>query len=182
MLSSHLECFHLPLNGSSKCLCILPDSHAHLQGIQQTIQGCVIWVGSMEETTKWPNNPTSGYMSEGNKISITKGCLHTCVHCSIIHYRQDTETTHKSFDRWIGISSVQFSRSAVSDSLRPHELQHARPSCPSPTPGVHWDSRPSSQWGHPAVSSSVVPFSSCPHSLPASGATTCSVSLWIHQF
>ena len=60
------------------------------------------------------------------------------------------------------LSSVQFSRSVVSDSLRPHELQHARPPCPSPTPGVHPDSRPSSQWCHPAISSSVVPFSSCP--------------------
>ena len=66
-------------------------------------------------------------------------------------------------------SSVQFSRSVVSNSLRPHELQHARPPCPSPTPGVHSNSRPSSQWCHPAISSSVVPFSSCPHCLPASG-------------
>ena len=64
-------------------------------------------------------------------------------------------------------SSVQFSRSVVSDSLRPHESQHARPPCPSPTPGVHSDSHPSSQWCHPAISSSVVPFSSCPQSLPA---------------
>jgi len=66
------------------------------------------------------------------------------------------------------ISSVQFSHSVVSNSLRPHESQHARPPCPSPTPGVHPDSRPSSQWCHPAISSSVVPFSSCPQSLPAS--------------
>ena len=65
-------------------------------------------------------------------------------------------------------SSVQFSRSVVSDSFRPHESQHARPPCPSPTPGVHSDSRPSSQWCHPAISSSVIPFSSCPQSLPAS--------------
>ena len=56
----------------------------------------------------------------------------------------------------------------MSDSLRPHESQHARPPCPSPIPGVHSDSRPSSQWCHPAISSSVVPFSSCPQSLPAS--------------
>ena len=66
------------------------------------------------------------------------------------------------------VSLVQFSRSVVSDSLRPHESQHARPPCPSPTPGVHPDSRPSSQWCHPAISSSVVPFTSCPQSLPAS--------------
>ena len=67
-------------------------------------------------------------------------------------------------------SSVQFSRSVVSDSFRPHELQHARPPCPSPTPGVYWNSCPSSRWCHPAISSSVVPFSSCPQSLPASGS------------
>ena len=67
-------------------------------------------------------------------------------------------------------SSVQFSCSVVSDSLRPHELQHARPPCPSPTPGVHSNSHPSSQWCHPAISSSVVPFSFCPQSLPTSGS------------
>ena len=66
--------------------------------------------------------------------------------------------------------SIQFSRSVVSDSLRPHESQHTRPPCPSPTPRVHSDSRPSSQWCHPAISSSVVPFSSCPQYLPASGS------------
>ena len=66
------------------------------------------------------------------------------------------------------ISSVQFSRSVMSDSLRPHESQHARPPCPSPTPRVHSDSRPLSQWCHPAISSSISPFSSCPQSLPAS--------------
>ena len=66
------------------------------------------------------------------------------------------------------ISSVQFSRSVRSDSLWPHESQHARPPCSSPSPGVHSDSRPSSQWCHPAISSSVSPFSSCPQSLPAS--------------
>ena len=65
-------------------------------------------------------------------------------------------------------SSVQFSRSVVSNSLRPHEPQHARPPSPSPTPGVHSNSCPSSQWCHPAISSSVVRFSSCPQSLPAS--------------
>ena len=66
------------------------------------------------------------------------------------------------------MTSVQFSRSVVSDSLRPHEPQHARPPCPSPTPGVHSDSRPSNQWCHPAISSSVFPFFSCPQFLPAS--------------
>ena len=66
------------------------------------------------------------------------------------------------------ILSVQFSCSVVSDSLRPHESQHARPPCPSPTAGVYPNSCPSSWWCHPAISSSVVPFSSCPQSLPAS--------------
>ena len=64
--------------------------------------------------------------------------------------------------------SVQFSHSVVSDSLRPYESQHTRPPCPLPSPGVHSDSHPSSLWCHPAISSSVVPFSSCPQSLPAS--------------
>jgi len=65
-------------------------------------------------------------------------------------------------------NSVQFSHSVLSNSLQPHELQHARPPCPSPTPRVHSDSRPLSQWCHPAISSSVIPFSSCPQPLPAS--------------
>ena len=67
-------------------------------------------------------------------------------------------------------SSVQFSNSVVSDSLRPHELLHARPPCPSPSPGVHSNSRPSSRWCHPDISYAVFPFSSCPQSLPASGS------------
>ena len=66
------------------------------------------------------------------------------------------------------IRSDQISRSVVSDSLQPHESQHARPPCPSPSSGVHSDSCPLSQWYHPATSSSVVPFSSCPQSLPES--------------
>ena len=65
-------------------------------------------------------------------------------------------------------SSVQFSCSVVSDSLWPHESQHARPPCLSPSPGVHSNSCPSSRWCHPAISSSVIAFSSCPQSLPAS--------------
>ena len=68
----------------------------------------------------------------------------------------------------IDIRSDQISRSVVSDSLWPHESQHARPPCLSPTPGVHSDSCPLSQWCHPAISSSVVPISSCTQSLPAS--------------
>ena len=66
--------------------------------------------------------------------------------------------------------SVQFSRSVVSNSLWPHEPQHARPPCPSPTPGVHPNPCPLSWWCHPTTSSSVIPFSSCPQSFPGSGS------------
>ena len=81
---------------------------------------------------------------------------------------------------YIYIRSDQISHSVVSDSLRPHESQHARPPCPSPTPRVHRDSRPSSQWCHPAISSSVVPFSSCPQSLPASESFPMSQLFYIY--
>ena len=69
-----------------------------------------------------------------------------------------------------GLSSVQFSHSVVSDSLQPHGLQHARPPCPSPTPGVYSNSCPLNRWCHPTISSSVIPFSSHLQSFPASGA------------
>ena len=72
-------------------------------------------------------------------------------------------------EHWIK-KMVQFSLSVVSNSLRPHGLQHARPPCPSPTSGVYSNSCPLSRWCHPAISSSVVPFSSCPQSFPASGS------------
>ena len=94
---------------------------------------------------------------------------------SFICNSQKLETTqisiNRSVDKYIVVlrnelcihaTSVQFSCSVMSDSLRPHESQHARPPCSSPTPGVHLNSRPSSQWCHPA---SVVRFSSCPQSL-----------------
>ena len=66
--------------------------------------------------------------------------------------------------------SVQFSLSVVSNSLRPHEPQHVRPPCPSPTPGVYSNPCPLNWWCHPTISSSAVPFSSCPQSFPASGS------------
>ena len=68
------------------------------------------------------------------------------------------------------LSSIQFSHSVVSDSLRPHESQHSRPPCLSPTPGIFPNSCPLSRWCHLTISSSVVPFSSCPQSFPASGS------------
>ena len=81
-------------------------------------------------------------------------------------YLQDTTQIGESEEYFL----LQFSRSVLSDFLRPHESQQARPPCPSPTPGVYSNSRPSSRWCHPAISPSVVPFSSCPQSLPASGS------------
>ena len=68
------------------------------------------------------------------------------------------------------LRGVQFSHPVMSNSLQPHELQHARPPCPSPTPGVYPNPRPLSRWCHPIISSSVVPFSSCPQSFPAWGS------------
>ena len=97
--------------------------------------------------------------------------LHNPMHFCILadDCRNCRETT------WPGnsvFSSVQFSHSVVSDSLRPHESQHARPPCPSTSPGVHSDSpRPSSPWCHLVISSSVVPFSSCHQSLQASDSS-----------
>ena len=88
----------------------------------------------------------------------------------IWNFVHQVSTNGSKMSTKITIRSDQISRSVVSDSFGPHESQHARPPCPSPTPGVHPDSCPSSQWCHPAISSSVVPFSSCPQSLPASAS------------
>ena len=83
--------------------------------------------------------------------------------CSpVLHFRLLFTTKATHFLPRDSCPSVQFSRSVVSNSLQPHESQHARLPCPSPAPGVHSDSRPSSPWCHPTISSSVVPFSSCP--------------------
>ena len=76
--------------------------------------------------------------------------------------------TFENLSKGNKIRSDQISCSVVSNSLRPHESEHTSPPCPSPISRVHWDSCPSSQWCHPAISSSVLPFSSCPQSLPAS--------------
>ena len=83
---------------------------------------------------------------------------------------QSWRQTHHSKQLFSGISSVQLSHSVMPDSLRPHGLQHARPPCPSPIPGVHSNSCPLSQWCCPTISSFVISFSSCPQSFPASGS------------
>ena len=96
--------------------------------------------------------------------SMSNYCFLTCI--QVFWVKQDRPEKTKR----LHTVSVQFSCSVVSDSLWPHELQHARPLCPSPTPGVHPNPCPSSRWCHPAISSSVVPFSSRPQSLPTSGS------------
>ena len=115
---------------------------------------------------------------------LTSSCFlleaerHCCDHsCPEFCYRHAEASLVCSLrmDYWVTIfnfiqfSSVHFSHSVVYDSLWPHESQHTRPPCPSPTPRVYSNSCPSSRWCHPTISSSVVPFSSCPQSLPASG-------------
>ena len=102
-----------------------------------------------------------GHVSTGHR-SLGRG--HWPASAGIYESAWGSEVVSRS----VQIRSHQISRSVVSNSLQPHESQHGRPPCPSPTPGVHSDSRPSSQWCHPAISSSVVPFSSCPQFLPAS--------------
>ena len=100
----------------------------------------------------------------------------SCIYCIgrpiLYHWapREPKSPVQLPNDEWRGAKdfSVQFSRSVMSNSLRPHELQHARPPCPSPTPGVHPDPFPLSRWCYPAILSSVVPFTSCPQSFPAS--------------
>ena len=87
------------------------------------------------------------------RVSVWRKPLTQIIMTEVLTVRSEGDSCLVSF------SSVQVSHSVVSNSLRPHESQHARPPCPSPTPRVHWDSCPSSQWCHPAISSSVVPFS-----------------------
>ena len=113
-----------------------------------------------EDTTRWRKIPRSRI----GRINIVKMSIYP-------KHNPLNIRPLESLDSMQSLSnSVQFSLSVASDSLRPHELEDSRPPCPSPTPRVHSNSRPSSQWCHPATSSSVVPFSSCPQSLPASGS------------
>ena len=121
---------------------------------------CVCWIASvMSHSVRphglWPTRLLHPWDSPGKSIGV--GC-HFLLHGIFL-----TKGLNLRF-----FSSVQFSRSVVSDSLWPHGLQHTRPPCPSPTHSVYSNSCPLSQWCHPAISSSVTPFSSCPHSLPAS--------------
>ena len=108
-------------------------------------------------------------------FSVTLPCLQPLVSYLALSVKPHGEESvvYSGFVFWLirpsQFSSVQFSHSVMSDSLWPHESQHARPPCPSPTPGVYSNPCPPSWWCHPTISSSVIPFSSCPQSLPASG-------------
>ena len=105
--------------------------------------------------------------------TIDSICCLFCLNTPWSRWRNPNEDSHNSFaflNCLCQFSSVQFSLSVLSDTLRPHEPQHIRPPCPSPTPGVHPNPSPSSRWCHPTISSSVTPFSSCPQSLPTSGS------------
>ena len=104
------------------------------------------------------------------KTQISKEFIRTAFQQKLVSSLRKGSTAKKNKIFCIYFSSVQFSRSVVSDSLRPHELQHARAPCTSPTPRVHPNSWTSSRWCHPAISPSVIPFSPCPQSLPASGS------------
>ena len=102
-------------------------------------------------------------------------CLLSYIHILSTYYLTPVRDQPRCWTRqtWFPSHGVQFISVAQScpNSLQPHKSQHARPPCPSPTPGVYSHSCPSSQWCHPTISSSVVPFSSCPQSLPASGSS-----------
>ena len=116
----------------------------------------------------WVTNIHTQSRSHHPYISDHHWCYHTGrsskLQYGLVEYRNRCSSIFHLF------SSVQFSHSVMFDSLWPHESQHARPPCPSPTPGVHSNSCPSSRWCHPAISSSVIPFFSCLQSFPASGS------------
>ena len=125
------------------------------------IKAC--WVCGIIPSLRYWTTKTQKEQITNNEPQQSSTCLlHFFSH--LLYWVGQKVSSGFSITFWL----VQFSCSVVSISLQPHELQHARPPCPSPTPGVHSNSRPSSQWCHPAISSSVVPFSSCPQSLPAS--------------
>ena len=121
---------------------------------------------SPSETPGKPMNTVVGRLSLLQGIFLTQESNRGLLHCRWILYQLSYQGS-----QFIEFSSVQFSSVAQPcPTLRPHESQQARPPCPSPTPRVYSNSCPSSWWCHPAISSSVIPLSSCPQSLPASGS------------
>jgi len=151
------------------------EYHSHMVGAARKVHiwqrkkwgrewsgGCWRWACKLPEIPGLVIKEKITENTDNTKCWQGCGAMGTLSHC----WRECKMNNH--LEDSLVVSSVQFSCSIVSDSLPPHESQHARPPCPSPTPRVHSNSRPSSQWRHPAISSSVVPFSSCPQSLSAS--------------
>ena len=114
---------------------------------------------------KWKQSSFSCWGTLGAAMNWTKLLPKRASHSKLSLLPLSQENSEVQLGKWL-----QFSCSVVSDSLQPHEPQYARPPCPSPTPRVHSNPCPSSPWCHPTISSSVVPFSSCPQSFPASGS------------
>jgi len=132
------------------------------------------WTGWISLQSKGFSRVSSNTAVQKNQFFSTQLSLYYSSHIHTWPLEKTIALTRRTFtDKVMSLlfnmpsQFSQFSHSVVSNSLRPHESQHARPPCPSPTPGVHSDLRPSSQWYHPAILSSVIPFSSCPQSLPA---------------
>ena len=110
---------------------------------------------------------------EGHKVVLCLCTILWMIDSKVTGWHFRSQHHQRSGSNWSGVyilSSVQFSHSVMTDSLRPHEPQHTKPPCLSPTPGVHPNPCPLNQWCHPTTSSSVIHFSSCPQSFPASGS------------
>ena len=168
----HCSCFPFPPPGDLPDLGIEPGS--------PLLQADSLWSEPPGKPNRWEDwgNKMLSNLSKVNKQYVQRGHLKlssmspksmfliTMLSCLFTSY---TISIIKIYNK-CHQGSVQSSHSVMSNSLRPHESQHTRPPCPSPTPGVYSNSCPSSWWCHPTISSSVVPFSSCPQSLPASGS------------
>ena len=181
------------LDGTTDSMDLSEQTQGDGEG-QGSLVCCSPWGHKESDTTEWLNNSRWGpnvcqglchtlyfflsslllYADEETKLRVVRlfTWCHTGFPCSFLQpcLPPVAQINSRAQRCTVGGSSIQFSRSAVSDSLQPHELQHAKPPCPSPTPRVYSDSCPSSRWWHPAISSSGVPFSSYPQSLPASGS------------
>ena len=137
--------------------------------------GVEISLKTRNNTTTWLRDPTPGNIPWGNqnwKYTCTTMFTETLFTITRTWKQPRCPLTDEWIRRLLYIYTMECSVQSLvmSDSLRPPELQHARPPCPSTTPGVHPNPCPLSQWCHPTISSSVIPFPSCPQSFPASGS------------
>ena len=166
----------------NESLCYAPETNSTLWGGSVVKNPSI--KGDAGDRDSIPGSVSSPGVENGNSLqhfyqdnSMDRGAWQATV-CGVAKSQTwlidwahaSVKKNHKLITLYNHISSVQFSRSVMPDSLWPHEPQHARPPCPSLTPRVHPNPCPLNWWCHPAISSSVVPFSSCPQSLPASGS------------